>query len=60
MKTTKYNKRIKGLMNLKNLGCVALLIFSFSQSLIFLSSCTEEPDGSNLNRRSEERRGERV
>jgi hypothetical protein len=48
MKTTKYNNRIKGLMNLKNLGCVALLIFSFSQSLIFLSSCTEEPDGSNL------------
>ena len=35
-----YN-RIKGLMNLKKLGCAAFLIFSFSQSLIFLTSCVE-------------------
>ena len=35
-----YN-RIKGLMNLKKLGCAAFLIFSFSQSLIFLTSCVD-------------------
>ena len=35
-----YN-RIKGLMNLKKLGCTAFLIFSFSQSLIFLTSCVD-------------------
>ena len=28
-------------MNLKKLGCVAFLVFSFSQSLIFLTSCSD-------------------
>ena len=39
MTTININNRIKRLMNLKKLGCTAFLIFSFSQSLIFLSSC---------------------
>lgn len=41
MKTTSIFKGIQRLMNLKKLGCVAFLVFSFSQSLIFLTSCSD-------------------
>ena len=41
MTTININNRIKRLMNLKKLGCAAFLIFSFSQSLIFLTSCVD-------------------
>ena len=44
METTKINNRIRRLRNLKKLGCAAFLIFSFSQSLIFLTSCSDWDD----------------
>ena len=44
MKTTSIYKGIRRLMNLKKLGCVAFLIFSFSQTLNFLTSCSDKWD----------------
>lgn len=56
MKTVNIYNKVKRLKKLTKLGCAAFLVFSLSQSLIFLTSCSDwddhyEPDaasGSNL------------